>query len=1613
LSYNHLNKDFFLIIFLLISCQSFSQLINTTTTLPVDQLVQQALGNNCMEISNVTSSINGSVDGLNSFGSFTQGGSSFPFSEGLFLSTGDGNRIGNTLINTDLSDGTAAWTGDNDLENFTGITNTVNATVIEFDLISTSNRISFNYLLASEEYQLDFPCNVGDRFALLLRPQGGAYQNIAVLPNTNTPVGIDTIHTEVVGQCPAANQSFFAGQMLGDTNFEGRTVTLTAAAAVLPNTVYHLKMVIADQSNFDPTAYDSAIFIEAGSLQAEVDLGPDLFPCIEATLNADIGNNLATFRWFRDNIELLGQTSSAIVADTTGNYRVEISVALPGSDCIITDDVFVTVDPNQLNINIADQSLCDDSSADSFESFDLLNLGNNALTQLPAGSYTTDFYFDQTDAQNEVNQLPDNYTNTINPQTIYIRINDLNTGCQGIQPVQLIVNDALVATDFTFTACDDNGDSILNINLSNFDSGVTTATSNVAISYHLTESEALNNTSPLSGTYTNFSNPDTIFARVYNTISGCFAVSEVTINIVLPPSLNSDLEVIDACDTDQNGFATFNLSSVIPDFTTTPNDFNISYHTSQADADNNVNAITNPNSYDNITPRIQRVYIRFESLTTGCANISPLDLYTNLLLDRTNIIDQLQCDDISNDGFESFNLEEIALEFINGIPNVNIEFFESEMDQLSDINQLDPLIGYTNLTNPQTLYIRINSPTCTEFAEFEIMVEPYFESEPIADQTYCDEDQDLVTSVPLNEFDNAVRGTFGNDHSVLYYLSQSDADDRINTVNSVVNTTNPFTVYAELIAPNGCSYNQTMQISILPAPVSGTPAGFMICDNDQDGFSLINLTSQETQITTEANRAITYHNNFLDAELGSNPISNPTNYNTQTTSIFVRVENTITGCETVVLKPVIINTLPVFPSISTYQLCESDADNVEDFFFFTKDFEILNGQMGKTVRYYRNSTAANARNNEIDKFNAYQNTSNPQTIWARVENDTDTSCYGVDSFLIQVDESPTYNPPADLRICDDDNDDFFTFDLQQSIDEIRAGITANLTVSFHVSIIEAESNTNPLGLNFTNTVNPQTIYARIGNDVNCFVVEDIVYNVIATPQTNDISPSILCDTDLDGFAVFDLTTRETNLVGSRPFNSILSWHTSIADATNDLNPISNETSFTNTANPQSVYLRYYNTVSMCYSIGTLDLMVNLPPELLTVSDFIICENPTQTAQLNEVTPMFISPLPAGFSTSFYTTNLDAINATNALNTDYNYTANNTSLFIRVENGVSGCFSTAPFNLRILAAPQIASAGSYDIRACDDNFDGIRNFNLSSNISGILNGLDPTNHSVQFYPTLIDADAETNQITDTNVFVNQSDTFYIRVTNATTNCSSNGAFEAFVDPLPILVIDPVHIICNNTFINVGASNAVFVESYLWSTGETTSNININTAGNYSVQVTSNRGCTAPSINFTVTESETPMVNFVASTSFGDPNSITVTVNGIGDYRFVLDNGPAQLSNLFTNVSRGFHEVSVIDLNGCAPSLPQLVFIIDYPRFFTPNNDSFNDTWYVEGIDTFDKATFYIFDRYGKLLKSYSKDNNGWDGIYNGNPMPSSDYWFLLEIKDARGDIEVKGHFSLKR
>ena len=81
------------------------------------------------------------------------------------------------------------------------------------------------------------------------------------------------------------------------------------------------------------------------------------------------------------------------------------------------------------------------------------------------------------------------------------------------------------------------------------------------------------------------------------------------------------------------------------------------------------------------------------------------------------------------------------------------------------------------------------------------------------------------------------------------------------------------------------------------------------------------------------------------------------------------------------------------------------------------------------------------------------------------------------------------------------------------------------------------------------------------------------------------------------------------------------------------------------------------------------------------------------------------------------------------------------------------------------------------------------------------------------------------------------------------------------------------------------------------------------------MTSSKGCVNSS-NFEVIESEAATIEFTEVLNFNDPNSITITIeDGIGDYRYKLDDGPLQMSNFFNYVTLGYHTITVVDLNGC--------------------------------------------------------------------------------------------------
>jgi gliding motility-associated-like protein len=91
----------------------------------------------------------------------------------------------------------------------------------------------------------------------------------------------------------------------------------------------------------------------------------------------------------------------------------------------------------------------------------------------------------------------------------------------------------------------------------------------------------------------------------------------------------------------------------------------------------------------------------------------------------------------------------------------------------------------------------------------------------------------------------------------------------------------------------------------------------------------------------------------------------------------------------------------------------------------------------------------------------------------------------------------------------------------------------------------------------------------------------------------------------------------------------------------------------------------------------------------------------------------------------------------------------------------------------------------------------------------------------------------------------------------------------------------------------------------------------------------------------------------------------------------------------------------------------VFVFDIPKFVTPNGDGIYDTWHVVGADQLPGTIVYIYNRYGKLLKTLPYNSAGWNGTYNGQNMPSDDYWFHARIVQDGNAFDLKGHFALKR
>ena len=275
--------------------------------------------------------------------------------------------------------------------------------------------------------------------------------------------------------------------------------------------------------------------------------------------------------------------------------------------------------------------------------------------------------------------------------------------------------------------------------------------------------------------------------------------------------------------------------------------------------------------------------------------------------------------------------------------------------------------------------------------------------------------------------------------------------------------------------------------------------------------------------------------------------------------------------------------------------------------------------------------------------------------------------------------------------------------------------------------------------------------------------------------------------------------------------------------------------------------------------------------------------------------------------------------------------------------------------------------------------------------------------------------------------NQQGFVRYRVTSRLNGCIGNTTdFIVYVNPEPrpmlqdgAICVDGSGVTFQTYVLQSGLSGTMYDFDWYYNgaliAGATGNTYTATQPGTYSLIVTNTlTECSSEEVFANVIEVQpATAITYTVTDAFSNNATITVNVTGgSGTLLYQLDDEGFQESNIFTGVSAGPHTVTAIDTQGCT-YLTVNIFVIDYPPFFTPNGDGFNDTWNITGLQDQPESKIYIFDRYGKLLKQISPSGLGWDGRFNGAELPSTDYWFTVEYLENEQTKMFKAHFSLIR
>ncbi|OYQ42914.1 hypothetical protein CHU92_03760, partial [Flavobacterium cyanobacteriorum] len=636
-------------------------------------------------------------------------------------------------------------------------------------------------------------------------------------------------------------------------------------------------------------------------------------------------------------------------------------------------------------------------------------------------------------------------------------------------------------------------------------------------------------------------------------------------------------------------------------------------------------------------------------------------------------------------------------------------------------------------------------------------------------------------------------------------------------------------------------------------------------------------------------------------------------------------------------------------------------------------------------------------------------------------------CYNLTSFELEIGRPLQLTTPAPLTLCDDalPNDGVRVFNLRDREDAILGpfGVGQGYIVTYYESqsalnnenpIANPEAWQNPSGPGG----NPKTLFVKVTSPEGCRSYTTLTIRVLPLPRPDTTPDALeLCDLGSDGTENFNLGLAAAD-IRDNDNTVVLSYHTTAQDAANDTNAIANFTSYP--SGSATIYVRVEANTNnpsdpVCYQVVTLNLVLNPLPVLGNagvIPPLAQCQvnyTGVHTFLLNSHNAAVLgSQGPSGYTVRYYASQANAQAGSPALANQYtNTTPLSDVLWVRVDNTATGCFAIGSFRVLVERSAIANEPSNAPFQVCDTQGanDGFMTFDLTQAAAQVLGTQDPAQYEIKYYTSEADANAGVNAIADPTAYTNDSltDTVWVRVTNisTTTRCYALATIDIVVEIRPepeISTEGGLNALCfdygsTTPVAPLVLSSGIDTPGYTFQwyldgvaiAGATGASHGAVREGSYRVVAfgPGPRNCESDlSAAFEVIKSgkasiAAGSIGYTVSNAFSDSQTITVTVVGYGNYEYQLGLGGVwQDSNVFTDVRAiaGGYTITVRDKNsgGCDDLVIEDVKVIDYPRFFTPNGDGYNDRWNIIGLDTAlnADAKIYIFDRYGKLVKQIS-------------------------------------------